>query len=61
MMDYDPFGTNHNYNHSVAVDKITHLTKYMIGGIDLTIIHLVTGQELMSKDSIKTLSARMED
>lgn len=54
-IEYSPlFG---DYSHVVMIDKIAHLSKDDTG--EVTRIHLLNGDVLLSGDSIKTLDARI--
>jgi len=45
----------------VAADKILRFSKKLIADEDITIIHLVNGEYVLSSDSIKTLVSRLEN
>ena len=54
-IEYAPlFG---DYQHVVMVDKIAHLSKDETG--EVTRIHSMNGEVLLSGDSIRTLDARI--
>ena len=54
-IEYSPL--RGDYSHVVMIDKIAHMSKDETG--EVTRIHLVNGEVLLSGDSIKTLDARI--
>ena len=60
IIEYSAAGTNRPA--SVMIDKIVRLSKKyedIEAEDDVTLIHLTTGEILVSDDSIRTLSARI--
>lgn len=49
------------YEQSIVADKIVRFSKEEMKQLDQTLIHLINGECIRTPDSIKTLTARMEN